>query len=51
MRLGGKDHGKVSSEFGVEAKDKNGNYAGAKVSKEKGEDGYDVEVNAGKEKK
>jgi len=51
MRLGGKDHGKVSSELGVEAKDKNGNYAGAKVSKEKGEDGYDVEVNAGKEKK
>jgi hypothetical protein len=51
MRLGGKDHGKISSEFGAEAKDKSGNYASAKVSKEKGDDGYDVEVNAGKEKK
>lgn len=51
MRLGGKDHGKVSSEFGMEAKDENGNYAGAKVSKETEDDGYDVEVNAGKEKK
>lgn len=51
MRLGGKDHGKISSELEVTAKDKNGNHAGAKISKEKGEDGYDVEVNAGKEKK
>lgn len=50
-RLGGKDHGKSSSYFEGEVKDKNGNYAKGRVSKEKGDDGYDCEVKAGKEKK
>lgn len=50
-KLGGKDHGKSSSYLEGEVKDKNGNYAKGKVSKEKGGDGYDCEVKAGKEKK
>lgn len=51
IRLGGKDHGKSSFYFEGEVKDKDGNYAKGKVSKEKGDDGYDCEVRAGKEKK
>ncbi len=50
-KLGGKDHGKSSAYFEGEVKDKNGNYAKGKVSKENGDDGYDCEVKAGKEKK
>ena len=51
MKLGGKDHGKFSGYIGGEVKDKNGNYAKGKISKEKGSDGYDCDVKAGKEKK
>jgi hypothetical protein len=50
-KLGGSDHGKSSAYFQGEIKDKNGNYAQGKVSREKGEDGYDCELKAGKEKK
>ena len=45
------DHGKSSTYFEGEVKDKSGNYAKGKVSKEAGDDGYDCEVKAGKEKK
>lgn len=51
MKLGGKDHGKVSGYVGGQIKDKKGNYASGKVTKEKGDDGYECEVNAGKVKK
>lgn len=51
MRLGGKDHGKISGYVEGEVKDKNGNYAQGKVSKESDEDGYDCDVKAGKDKK
>ncbi len=50
-KLGGPDHGKSSTYLEGEVKDKNGNYAQGKVSKEKGDAGYDCEVKAGKEKK
>lgn len=51
MKLGGKDHGKTSLYFEGEVKDKDGNYAKGRVSKEKESDGYDCGVEAGKEKK
>lgn len=51
IRLGGKDHGKASAYFEGEVKDKDGNYAKGKISKEKGSDGYDCNVEGGKEKK
>jgi hypothetical protein len=51
MKLGGKDHGKISGYVEGEIKDKKGNYAGAKVSKEKEDDGYECDLNAGTEKK
>ena len=48
--LGGKDHGKFEAYVEGEVKDKNGNYAKGKVSKD--EDGeYDCDVKGGKEKK
>lgn len=50
-KLGGKDHGKSSGYVEGEVKDKHGNYAKGKVSKESGDDGYDCEVKGGKEKK
>ena len=50
MKLGGKDHGKTSLYFEGEIKDKDGNYAKGRVSKEKESDGYDCRVEAGKEK-
>lgn len=51
MRLGGKDHGKTSGYVEAEVKDKGGNYAKGKASKESGDDGYDYEIEAGKKKK
>lgn len=51
MKLGGKDHGKTSLYFEGEIKDKDGNYLKGKASKEKGDDGYNCELEAGTEKK
>jgi hypothetical protein len=50
-KLGGKDHGKSSGYVEGQVKDKNGNYASGKVAKEEDDDGYSVDVKAGKEKK
>ncbi|GEM_PF-5795713 len=50
VKLGGKEHGKPTFYFEGELKDKNGNYANAKVSKEKNDDGYDCELKVGTEK-
>lgn len=51
MKLGGKDHGKSSTYFEGEIKDKDGNYAKGRISKEREDDGYECDVKAGKEKK
>jgi len=51
FKLGGKDHGKFSLYVEGEIKDKEGNYAKGKISKEKGSDGYDCNIEGGKEKK
>lgn len=48
VKLGGKDHGKVSLFLEGEVEDEKGNHARAKVSKEDGEDGYTLDVEAGK---
>jgi hypothetical protein len=50
-KFGGKDHGKSSSYFEGEIKDRNGNYAKGKVSKEEDDDGYDCNIKAGREKR
>ncbi|MBS0651705.1 MAG: hypothetical protein JSR93_11140 [Verrucomicrobia bacterium] len=50
-KLGGEDHGKSSAYVEGEVKDKDGTYAKGKISKENGDNGYDCEVKADKEKK
>jgi hypothetical protein len=50
MKLGGKDHGKVSGHIKGGVRDNKGNYAGAKISKEQGDDGYECGVEGGKKK-
>jgi hypothetical protein len=50
MKLGGKKHGKFSASFEGKIKDKNGGYIKGKFSKEKKDDGYKVDLEAGKKK-
>ena len=51
VKIGGKKHGQVSLFAEGKVKDKNGNYYQGKISKEKKDDGYNINMEAGKKKK